>query len=52
MKALTSVWLIVSLFVMPCVLNAENMWCCVILVVNALASFRAFKRHNPEYINQ
>lgn len=51
MKAISAVWLIVSLFVMPCVLNVENLWCCVLIVANAIPSFLVFKKYNPEYIN-
>lgn len=52
MKKFSSVWLIVSLFVLPCVLNMENGWCCLIIIANLIGSFLMFRRHNPEYINQ
>ncbi len=50
MKAVSSLYLITSMFVMPCVLNLENLWCCLFVVVNIVASFLLFKKRNPEYI--
>ena len=51
MKKFSSVWLIVSLFVLPCTLELENAWCILFILANWWGSFRTFKRHNPEYIN-
>ena len=50
MKAISSLWLIVSLFVFPCTLDLENGWCCLIVMVNLIVSFLAFRHYNPEYI--
>ena len=51
MKAISSLWLIVSLFVLPCTLDLENGWCCLFIMCNLFASFLTFKRYNPEFIN-
>jgi 3-hydroxymyristoyl/3-hydroxydecanoyl-(acyl carrier protein) dehydratase len=51
MKDFTALWFITSMFVMPCVLNLENLWCLLIVMSNIIASFLAFRKHNPEYIN-
>lgn len=51
MKKFSSVWLIVSLFVLPCVLNLENAWCCLVTMGSIIVSFLLFRKHNPEYIN-
>ena len=39
MKAISSLWLIVSLVVLPCTLNMENGWCCLFIMCNVVASF-------------
>lgn len=52
MKTFSSICLIVSLFVLPCILNLENGWCCLTIVVCAVVSFLLFKRHNPGYITK
>lgn len=51
MKDFTALWFIASMFVMPCVLNLENLWCLLIVMSNIIASFLTFRKHNPEYIN-
>lgn len=51
MKAISSVWLIVSLFVMPCTLNIERIGICLFVLANIVLSFLLFRKHNPEYIN-
>jgi len=51
MKTLSSVLLIVSLFVLPCVLNLENLWCCLAVLASGIGSFLLFKKHNSEFIN-
>lgn len=50
MKTFSSICLIVSLFVLPCILDLENIWCCLTIVVCAVASLLVFKHYNPEYI--
>ena len=52
MKTFSSICLIVSIFVLPCILNLENGWCCLTIVVCAAVSFLLFKRYNPEYITK
>lgn len=49
MKKIIAIWLIVALFIMPCVLNLENGWCVLAVMVNAIASFIAYKSN--EQIN-
>ena len=49
MKKFSSYWLIISVFVMPCVLNLEMIGCIVFLAVNIGAAFYTFKKYNPEY---
>lgn len=48
-KKLSSAWLIVSLFVLPAILNLENGWCLVIIMANILGAILTFTRHNGEY---
>ena len=50
MKAFSSLWLIVSIAVLPCVLNLEKLGCCLFIMANIVCSFLLFKKHNPEYI--
>ena len=50
-KKLSSAWLMISLFVLPCTLDLESGWCCLFIMGNLVASFLTFKKHNPEYIN-
>ena len=50
MKAITTLYFIASIFVLPCTLNLENGWCCLIVMVNLIVSFLAFRHYNPEYI--
>lgn len=51
MKKISSIWLMLALFVMPCILDLENMWCLAFIAVNIGASFFTFKKYNPEYLN-
>ena len=51
MKTFSAIWLIISMFAMPCILNLENLWCLLIVMSNIIASFLTFRKHNPEYIN-
>ena len=48
-KELTSIWLIVAMFILPCILNLEKIGCIVVLAINIALAFRAFKKNNPEY---
>ena len=50
MKTFSAIYLIVSFFVLPCILNLENGWCLLTIAVNVLVSFLLFYKHNPEYI--
>ena len=50
MKVLTTLYFIASIFVLPCTLNLENDWCCLVVMVNLIVSFLAFRHYNPEYI--
>ena len=50
MKDFSAIWFIVSMVVLPCLLNLENGWCLLFLMVNIIASFLVFKKHNPEYV--
>ena len=49
MKAFSNVWFIVSIVVLPCVLNLGKLGCCVFVMANLVCSFLLFKKHNPEY---
>lgn len=49
-KKLSSAWLIVSLFVLPAVLDPENAWSLVFIMANVLGAFLTFTRHNGEYL--
>lgn len=51
MKTLSSIWLILSLFVMPCTLNLEKIGCIVFVAINIGAAFYTFKKYNSEYLN-
>lgn len=51
MKALSNIWFIASLFVMPCTLNLERLGVCAFVIANIVLSFLLFKKHNPEFIN-
>lgn len=51
MKKLSSIWLIVAMFVLPCILNLEKIGCIVFIAVNIGAAFYTFKKYNPEYLN-
>ena len=50
MKRFSQIWLAGSITVLPCILNLENGWCCLILAASIFLSFRSFRRHNPEYL--
>lgn len=50
MKTFSSIYFILSVFVLPCTLNLENLWCCLFLMANMVCSFLLFKKHNSEYI--
>ena len=50
-KITTSAWFMVSVFVLPAILNLENFNCCLFILANVVGSFLTFKRYNPEYIN-
>lgn len=51
-KAASMIWLIISLFVMPCVLNPEHMGALLFIMVNMAASFLVNRKVNPEiFIN-
>ena len=52
MKRFSQIWLAGSITVLPCILNLENGWCCLIIIANLIGSFLMFRKHNPEYINQ
>ena len=52
MKTFSSICLIVSLFVLPCILNLEKLGCCLTIMICAVVSFLLFKRYNPEYITK
>lgn len=47
MRKLMTAWLIVSLFVLPCLLNLEHLGACVFFVANLLASVVANVKCNP-----
>lgn len=49
MKNLSSIWLIVAMFVLPCILNLEKIGCIVFVAINIGLAFRSFKKYNPEY---
>ena len=51
MKDFSAIWLIVSIFVLPCILNLERLDCLIIVMVNIIASFITFRKYNKEYIN-
>ena len=51
MKDFSAIWLIVSLFVLPCTLDLERLGCIVIVMANIIASFIVFRKYNKEYIN-
>ena len=48
-KELTSIWLIVAMFVLPCILNLEKIGCIVFVAINIGLALRALKKYNPEY---
>ena len=50
MKTFSAIYLIVSLIVLPCTLNLENLWCCLFIMVNVMVSFALFLKYNPEHI--
>jgi hypothetical protein len=50
MKRFSQIWFAGSIAVLPCILNLENVWCCLILAASIVLSFRSFRKHNPEYI--
>lgn len=50
MKTFSAMYLIVSFFVLPCILNLENLWCCFFIMINVMVSFVLFLKYNPEYI--
>ena len=51
-KAASMIWLIISLFVMPCVLNPEHMGALLFIMVNMAASFLVNRKVNPEIFVQ
>lgn len=51
MKTISSLMLIGSMFVLPCILNLEKLICCVVTVAAIAVSFALFRKYNPEYIN-
>ena len=51
MKTFTSIWFMMSVFVLPCTLNLERLDCCAVLLLNIVLSFIFFKKYNPEFIN-
>lgn len=50
MKTISAIWLIVSLFVLPCILNLEMMGCILFVALNIGGSFYTFKKYNPEFV--
>lgn len=50
MKRFSSIWLIVSLFVLPCSIDTENIWCLLAMLASLILSFLTFKKYNPEYV--
>ena len=50
MKAISTLYFIGSIFVLPCTLNLENAWCCLLIMVNLIVSFLIFRHYNPDYI--
>ena len=51
MKTFSSIWLIVAMFVLPCILNLEKIGCILFIALNIGAAFYTFKKYNPEYLN-
>ena len=49
-KKLSSAWLIVSLFVLPAVLDLENAWNILFIMANVVLSYKVFTHHNDEYL--
>ena len=49
MKTFASIWLIVAMFVLPCILNLEKIGCIVFIAINICAALKTFKKYNPEY---
>jgi len=50
MKKLSSIWLMTSLVILPCVLDLERLGCVIFIMANLIGSFLLFKKHNPENI--
>lgn len=50
MKTFSAIYLIVSVFVLPCILNLEMLGCCFFIMVNVMIAFALFCKHNPECI--
>jgi hypothetical protein len=51
MKQVSTIWLLLALFVFPCILNIESLKVCIFLVIDGLAAYLMFKKYNKEYIN-
>ena len=49
MKTFASIWLIVAMFVLPCILNLEKIGCIIFIAINIGAALKTFKKYNPEY---
>lgn len=50
-KTLVMIWLVVSLFIMPAVLDLENGWVLVFIMTNVIASFLTARKVTPEIFN-
>lgn len=48
MKRLSVIGIIVSVFVLPCVLDAQKLLNCVIILASLVASFLFAKKFNPQ----
>lgn len=50
MKNFSAFWLIAAIFVLPCVLDLEELGNVAFIMVDAMAAFAVFYRYNPEYV--
>lgn len=50
MKKFSAFWLIAAIFVLPCVLDLEELGNVAFIMVDAMVAFAVFYRYNPEYV--
>ncbi len=49
-KKLSLIWFAGSVLILPCILDLENFGCLAVITANALLSYRAAKKNNPELV--